>query len=243
MSSRSALSALSLCLGLALTLSVTACKKKESPPPVGATPAKGSPTAAPAVAATTTTGAATTAAAPSAATAPAGAKSARLAALSKSYLDGLFRAKPHLATFMGEHRYDGELPDYSNAAMAARERELVAQQKEAADLGLMKLERDDAIDLAILNDGIALELLYIREIRDFTWDPRLHDSFPFYDPREILSGRLSDIIHGTFAPAAARKASIVSQLEKLPAFLTTAKALYTNPSKICLLYTSPSPRD
>ncbi len=27
--------------------------------------------------------------------------------LTQSYLEGLFRAKPHLATFMGDHRYDG----------------------------------------------------------------------------------------------------------------------------------------
>ena len=37
----------------------------------------------------------------------------RLDALVKRYLEGLFRAKPHLATFMGDHRFDGMLPDLS----------------------------------------------------------------------------------------------------------------------------------
>src|SRR4051812_7553003 len=32
------------------------------------------------------------------------------------YLDGLFRAKPHLATFMGDHRFDDKLPDLSPAS-------------------------------------------------------------------------------------------------------------------------------
>ena len=35
----------------------------------------------------------------------------KLDTLVKRYLDGLFRAKPHLATFMGDHRFDGALPD------------------------------------------------------------------------------------------------------------------------------------
>ena len=34
----------------------------------------------------------------------------KLDLLVKRYLDGLFRAKPHLATFMGDHRFDGALP-------------------------------------------------------------------------------------------------------------------------------------
>ena len=58
---------------------------------------------------------------------------------------------------------------------------------------------DDDVDVAILRDGARLELLYLEEIRDHAWDPRLYDSFPYYDPREIVAARLSDIIHGDFA--------------------------------------------
>ena len=39
---------------------------------------------------------------------------------------------------------------------------------------------------ALLLPAIALELLYLQEIRDWEWDPRLYDSFPYYDPREIV---------------------------------------------------------
>src|SRR5206468_184744 len=66
--------------------------------------------------------------------------------------------------------------------------------------------------------------LYLREIRDWEWDPRLNDSFPYYDPREIVAGRLSDIIHGDFAPETERIKSVVGQLEQLPIFLSDAKA-------------------
>src|SRR5262249_52045360 len=68
------------------------------------------------------------------------------------------------------------------------------------------------------------EQLYLREIRDWEWDPRLNDSFPYYDPREIVAGRLSDIIHGDFAPEAERLRSVTAQLEALPAFLDQERA-------------------
>ena len=157
-------------------------------------------------------------------------------ALGTRYLDGLFRAKPHLATFLGEHKYDGKLPDHSAAALAAREKELVALQKVLANVATPTA--DAGIDKQILSDGIALELLYLREIRDWEWDPRLGDSFPYYDPREIVAGRLSDIIHGDFAPEAERHKSVTAQLAALPRYLDTEMAAMSSgkrhPAKVML---------
>jgi len=167
---------------------------------------------------------------------PAAAAPPTLASVTARYLDGLFRAKPHLATFMGEHRYDGTLPDYAPATLAARERELVALQKEVATVATPTLDAE--IDKAILGDGIALELLYLREIRDWEWDPRLQDSFPAYDPREIVASRLGDIIHGDFAPEAERRKSVTAQLAALPHFLDGETAALStgkhHPAKVML---------
>jgi uncharacterized protein (DUF885 family) len=148
-----------------------------------------------------------------------------------AYLDGLFAAKPHLATFMGDHRFDARLPDLSPAARAAREKVLARQRswldryRQRAGSGhRAAYPLDDVIDAEVMADGIALELLYLREIRDFAWDPRLNDSFPYYDPREIVAGRLSDILHGEFAPEPARRASVVGQLRALPHYLGQVRA-------------------
>jgi uncharacterized protein (DUF885 family) len=165
---------------------------------------------------------------------PAFADTPTVQSLSTRYLEGLFRAKPHLATFMGEHKYDGKLPDHSPAALKAREKELVALQQAVASAATPNLDAE--IDKQILSDGIALELLYLREIRDWEWDPRLNDSFPVYDPREIVAGRISDIIHGDFAPEADRRKSVTALCAALPAYLAVeTKALSTgkhHPAKI-----------
>src|SRR6185503_17503369 len=162
--------------------------------------------------------------------APAAAAAGKLDTLVKRYLDGLLRAKPHLATFMGDHRFDGTLPDLSAAGEQKRIAELVAQQAELDKLVKAGgLGEDGRIDAQIMADGIALELLYLREIREWEWDPRLYDSFPYYDPREIIGQRLSDIIHGDFAPAADRKKSVIAELAALPRFLADARAALTKP--------------
>jgi uncharacterized protein (DUF885 family) len=163
----------------------------------------------------------------------AGGKSSPVAKLAQRYLDGLFRAKPHLATFMGDHRFDGALPDLSAAALEKREVELAALAGDLAKLAPQAL--DDQIDVEIVKNGVELERLYLDEIRDWEWDPRLYDSFPYYDPREIVAGRLSDIIHGDFAPAAQRRKSVTAQLRALPKFLAQAAAAlehgWRHPSK------------
>lgn len=160
--------------------------------------------------------------------------SSAVAALRTQYLDGLFRSRPHLATFMGEHKYDGELPDLSPAATDRRKAELLDLQKQLGQLKLDAAALDAQIDAAILRDGIGLELLYLQDIREWTWNPRLYDSFPHYDPREIVGARLSDLIHGTFAPEAERRKSVKAQLLALPKFLAQQKAALEKPSKVHL---------
>ena len=208
-----------LVAALPLLIVSPACKKKEAPP-----------TASPVLAQQPRPTPAPTPTAPLLSAAP----NPEVAQLKKAYLDGLFRAKPHLATFMGDHRFDSDLPDDSAAAVQKRVAELTAQAARVAGWSGKPLTQEDQVDLEIVKDGIALELLYLREIKEWTWDPRQNDSFPFYDPRDIVAGRLADIIHGTFAPEAARKTSVVAQLGKLPAYLVTQKAALDAPPDVYL---------
>src|SRR5438067_11741016 len=86
--------------------------------------------------------------------------------LAKKYLDGLFRAKPHLATFMGDHRFDDRLPDFSERALKAREKELGGLETlcVAPSTPTVNAKLDDLIDFQIMCHGVRLELLYLREI-------------------------------------------------------------------------------
>jgi uncharacterized protein (DUF885 family) len=155
------------------------------------------------------------------------AGSSPVASLTQRYLDGLFRAKPHLATFMGDHRFDDILPDFGDDATAKREKELTTLAEEVRAFRPSSL--DDQIDADILKDGIALELLYLREIREWEWDPRIHDSFPYYDPREVIAGRLSDMIHGDYAADGIRRGSVKAQLLAIPKLVGQLKSALAHP--------------
>src|SRR5262245_62966455 len=52
----------------------------------------------------------------------------QFANLRQEYLDALFLAKPHLATFMGDHRFDDRWPDSSPRGVELRLR-VLQQQK------------------------------------------------------------------------------------------------------------------
>lgn len=152
--------------------------------------------------------------------------------LKREYLDGLFLAKPHLATFMGDHRFDDRLTDLSSQGLALRSRVLEQQKIRLKAMDIKNLPLDERIDARILSDGIDLELLYLNTIKEWKWEPRLYDSFPYYDPQEIIATRILEILNGDFAPLEQRLRNVSAQMKALPEFLAQVKAQLKNPSKI-----------
>lgn len=152
--------------------------------------------------------------------------------LRQEYLDGLLLAKPHLATFMGDHRFDDRWPDSSPRGVELRERVLQQQKLRLASVDKSGLPLEEQIDAEILSDGIELELLYLREIREWERDPRIQDTFPYYDPREIVATRISDILHGDFAPTEVRLRSLTSLMKGLPEFLQQVQSRLKNPPRL-----------
>jgi uncharacterized protein (DUF885 family) len=157
----------------------------------------------------------------------------RLHRLTAVYVDGLFRAKPHLASYLGDRRFDRRVQDLSSTGIARRVSELVAQQKALSRVERDRLSPEERTDAAILADGIALELLELREIREWTWNPRLVDDFTHYDPRELVAARLSDLAHGDW-PEKDRLAAAAAQLRALPRYLSQRRAAFGAVSRVHL---------
>ncbi len=157
----------------------------------------------------------------------------RLKKLTAVYVDGLFRAKPHLASYLGVRTYDALVQDLSPAAVARRVNELEAQRKALSRIELDQLSPEQRTDAAILADGIALELLELRDVREWTWNPRLVDDFTHYDPREVVAARLADLVHGDWAEQD-RLAAAAAQLRALPRYLSQRRAAFGAVSKVHL---------
>lgn len=159
--------------------------------------------------------------------------SARLERLAGQYVDGLLRAKPHLASAAGDRRFDGKVQDLSASGLARRITELSRQEAELRRLRAEPLDAAARVDAAILADGIALELLELREIRPWTWNPRLEDPFVHFDGREMVGSRLEGLVHGN-APVAERLASLKAQLSALPRHLRQREEAFEAVSRVHL---------
>lgn len=118
---------------------------------------------------------------------------------------------PVNATFLGDHRYDGLLPDPSVAAATARRDELHRQL--AAVDGARVASADEAVDAAILRTALRLELFELDQVRSAEWDPMLHNP----------GNGLHALISRDFAPLADRVLRLGQRLRGVPAYLQAAR--------------------
>jgi uncharacterized protein (DUF885 family) len=136
---------------------------------------------------------------------PAGAADDELRRLADSYLDDLMRRHPDTATELGEHRFDGQLPDRSEPALADERRGLDDYAARLTDLDLTELPPELRVDAAMLADDVARRLFEIEELREHTWNPLLanpgqaiylllaRDYAPLPDRLRSLAGRLAAV--------------------------------------------------
>ena len=177
-------------LALALIAALSACGKTEAPGP-----------AAPA--------------APAAATDTSQADAA-FADLSKRALDGWLQLSPVSATQIGEHKYDGQIDDLSEAG---RKKYLDFARQTLAELDAVdasKLSRENQVDAAILRNQLQSDIWNSETLQSWAWDPQVYSG--------LAGGALYNLMAREFAPLPQRIRSATERMEKIPALLAQARA-------------------
>lgn len=154
----------------------------------------------------------------------------RLEELIRRYADAHFQQNPVRASVLGIRTYDGELGDFSRANLDNKARALKDLRREAVTA--MESERpaqvplplDLQIDAELLLNRIDLDLLDLEKVRTPNVMPSIYPDTCLYGVF-ILTAR-------DFAPIGERIPLILSRLEKIPAFLETAKQNLENPPEI-----------
>ena len=118
---------------------------------------------------------------------------------------------PVNATFLGEHRHDGMLPDPSPAAADVRRAELHAQLAAVDAAGVSSA--DDRVDAAILRTALRAELFELDQIRSAEWDPMHHNP----------GNGLYALVSRDFAPLEERLRHLTQRLRAVPAYLDAAR--------------------
>src|ERR1700741_2109018 len=136
--------------------------------------------------------------------------------IAHDYIEQYLRANPEDATELGDHRFDGQLTDYSPEARA---KELAAQKEFREKLGAIngsQLTGANNVDFRILKENIDYQIFRAEELKEPEWNPLVY--------MQSLANSLYLLAARDFAPAEKRAPNLRQRMEKIPGVIAQAKA-------------------
>jgi uncharacterized protein (DUF885 family) len=140
------------------------------------------------------------------------------------YVEQYLQANPEQATELGDHRFDGELTDYS---AEARTKDLATQKEFRDKLNAIdgtQLTGANNIDFRILKENIDYEIFRAEELKEPDWNPLVY--------MQSLANSLYLLVARDFASAEKRIPSLRQRMEKIPGVIAQAKANLQHPPRI-----------
>jgi uncharacterized protein (DUF885 family) len=149
--------------------------------------------------------------APAQASAGSSRQNAAFERLGRAYISALTAQDPVLATQLGDHRYDGDLPTADAAARAARAATDRRLLRSLHAIDRSALSPDNQVDYALMRNALEDDLWDLGTLQTWAWNPQVYNS--------EASNSLYLLVARDFAPWPTRFDAIVSRMEKLPAYL------------------------
>ncbi|MCD9029242.1 DUF885 domain-containing protein [Luteimonas sp. BDR2-5] len=140
---------------------------------------------------------------------------AAFAALSQRYLDQMLALSPVWATQIGDHRFDGEIEDLSEAG---RQAGLDFNRRTLAELDAIdasQLSRDNHVDALILRNQLEYGIWDTETAQSWAWDPQIYSG--------LAGSAIYNLMAREFAPLPERLKSATARMEKLPAIFAQAR--------------------
>jgi len=140
------------------------------------------------------------------------------------YIEHYLQANPEEATELGDHRFDGQLTDYSPEARAKD----LATQKEFRDklnsIDRSQLTGANNIDFRILKENIDYQIFQAEELRVQEWNPLVY--------MQSLANSLYLLVARDFASPEKRIPNLRQRMEKIPRVIAQAKANLQHPPRV-----------
>lgn len=155
---------------------------------------------------------------------PASPTDDKFQATAKAFLEQYLAYSPVEATQLGDHRFDGQMPDFTPGARAQRVAYFQKLLKELDALDAKDLQAENRVDLKILRFNLESMIFGEVELKEWEWNPMVYNdtiSTGFY----LLTAR-------EFAPAAERLKSAIGRLKGVPAVLSSARAGLARPTRV-----------
>jgi uncharacterized protein (DUF885 family) len=144
--------------------------------------------------------------------------------IAHDYIEQYLRANPEDATELGDHRFDGQLTDYSSDAQAKD----LATQKEFRDklnaIDGSQLTGANNVDFRILKENIDYKIFQDEELKEPEWNPLVY--------MQSLANSLYLLVARDFAPAEKRIPNLRQRMEAIPRVIAQAKANLQHPPRV-----------
>jgi uncharacterized protein (DUF885 family) len=144
--------------------------------------------------------------------------------IAHDYVEQYLRANPEQATDLGDHRFDGQLTDYSSEARAKN----LTTQKEFRDklnaIDGSQLTGANSIDFRILKENIDYQIFRAEELKEAEWNPLVY--------MQSLANSLYLLVARDFATAEKRIPNLRQRMEKIPGVIAQAEANLQHPPRI-----------
>lgn len=129
-------------------------------------------------------------------------------------VDTLLQADPVSATWLGDHRFDAQLPDISVNTEGDLARRIDDHLTALDAIDDVELDVEDLVDLEILRARLMREQFDISELQAVTWNPLLTNP----------GTALYLLMNRDFAPITERRTSLDARLRAIPEYLHSARA-------------------
>src|SRR5881296_2771736 len=144
--------------------------------------------------------------------------------IAHDYIEQYLRANPEDATELGDHRFDGQLTDYSSEGRA---KDLAAQKEFREKLNAIdgsQLTGANNIDFRILKENIDYQIFRAEELKEPDWNPLVY--------MQSLANSLYLLAARDFAPAEKRIPNLRHRMEEIPRVIAQAKANLQHPPRV-----------
>jgi len=132
----------------------------------------------------------------------------RFEELGREYLDQFTTLSPVSATFLGDHRFDGDLDHVSEEA---REKELQLLEESLSELRSIdrgSLSRANQVDALLLENKLREDLWRLQVLQEWAWNPILYTG--------LSGGALYSLLARDYAPLEERLVHVADRLEQFP---------------------------
>src|SRR5437879_5915930 len=144
--------------------------------------------------------------------------------IAHDYIEQYLQTNPEQATELGDHRFDGQLTDYSTEARA---KELATQTEFRNKLNAIdgsQLTGANNIDFRILKENIDYQIFQAEELKQAEWNPLVY--------MQSLANSLYLLVARDFAPPEQRIPNLRQRMEAIPRVIAQAKANLQHPPSI-----------